>query len=67
MTCDPDADGALVTARVAENAVDWATTRAACVDHARAIKALADGEAAAVFPRLVAWPRSFAIDATPVT
>jgi len=32
---------------------DWTASRAACVEHARAIKALADVEAAAFFPRLL--------------
>lgn len=67
MTRDPRADAALVVARIAEAARDWAGTRAACVDHVRAIKALADAEAAAILPLLVAPARPFAIDATPVT
>lgn len=66
MTRDLVADGALIAARVFENAASWVATRAACIDHARAIKALADAEAAIVFPKLVALERPFAINTAPV-
>ena len=67
MTGERTSDRTLIETQVAGNAVDWDATRRGCVDHARAIKVLADAEAAAVLPRLVPPSPSFAIDATPVT
>ncbi len=67
MTRDLGSDRTLVEARIAETARDWTAARHACVDHARAIKVLADAEAASLFPRFSAPSGLFAIDATPVT
>ncbi len=67
LTRDPAMDCGLIETRVAEGALDWPTARRACVDHARAIKALADAEAAAFFPRLLGPTAAFAINVTPVT
>lgn len=64
LTRDHDADVARIVQCVADAAGDWAATRTACIDHARAIKVSADAEAAAVLPRLMG---GFAIDEEPVT
>lgn len=54
LALDMDIDAVSIEARIATAARDWDASRAACVDHARAIKALADVEARAFFPRLLA-------------
>lgn len=51
-----DADCVRIENRVAAMARDWAAARLACVDHARAIKAMADIEATAFFARLLRLP-----------
>lgn len=53
MSLDRNADTALIEARVADCARDWATTRYACVEHAYAIKSLADAEAKEVFNHIL--------------
>lgn len=58
LVLDHDVDGATIEHRIAEAAHDWIATRDACRDHARAIAALAEVEAAAFFPQLLgrqAW------------
>lgn len=54
LTRDREADATLIEAVIGTAARDWATNRQACVDHAGAIKVLADAEAAAFFPQLLA-------------
>lgn len=53
LALDPDVDRATIEQRIGEAARDWAATRDACLDHARAIEAMAEVEAAAFFPRLL--------------
>ncbi len=67
LTRDREADATLIEAVIGAAARDWATNRQACVDHAGAIKVLADAEAAAFFPQLLDYDAEFAIHAKPVT
>jgi|GEM_PF-5912841 len=58
LALDKSVDAGSIECRMDVAAHDWTASRAACVEHARAIKALADVEAAAFFPRLLRpWPR----------
>lgn len=56
LALDPDVDRATIEGQIAAAERDWAITRDACIDHARGIKALAQVEAAAFFPRLLQRP-----------
>lgn len=53
LALDRDIDAGSVEASIEAAAHDWNASRAACVDHARAIKALADVEVQAFFARLL--------------
>lgn len=50
---DIEGDCRVIAARIGENAADWSAARAACIDHVRAIKAMADAEAETFFARLL--------------
>ena len=67
LTLDIDADCSLIEDRVAALDHDWEAARDACVDHSRAIAALAKAEASHFFPRLIGQLPGIATSARSVT